>query len=272
VPFTETRPRLAYRLEGAAGPPVLLIMGFGMAGATWRPQLEGLRDAHRVVAYDHLGLGESEAAPALPTMRSMASDAERVLDALGWASAHVVGVSMGGMIAQELTLQAPGRVRSLTLIATHAGGVLASMPSAAGMLLFAQANMGPTSQRVEALKKLLYTPEFLASTDVGLLERRITDVAGKPAAQETLRGHLHAVTLHRAESRLGRVRAPTLVVRPGRDVLVAPRNSDLLAAAIPGARLLRFDDAGHGVTFQCAAALNRELARHVAAAEAPPPR
>ena len=269
MPLTDTPPRLAYRLEGTAGPPVLLIMGFGMAGAAWRPQLEGLREGHRVAVYDHLGLGESDPAPARPTMASMARDATRVLDALGWSRAHVVGVSMGGMIAQELALAAPDRVQSLTLIATHAGGVRASMPSAEGMLRFAQANLGSPAQRVEALKKLLYTPEFLASSSVdgAQLQRRIADLAGKPAPRETLRGHLHAVTLHRTEARLGRVRAPTLVVRPGRDVLVSPRNSDVLARAIPGARLVRFDDAGHGVTFQCVAALNRELARHVAAAE-----
>lgn len=271
MPFTETPPRLAYRIEGDAGPPVLFVMGFGMGADAWRPQLEGLRGAHRVAAYDHLGLGESGPAPARPTMISMASDATRVLDALGWSQAHVVGVSMGGMIAQELALTAPARVRSLTLIATHAGGVLATLPTAEGMLRFAQANLGSRGQRVEALKRLLYTPEFLATTDLAQLDRRLADVAGTPAPRATLRGHMHAVSSHRTEARLGRLRAPTLVVRPGRDLLVSPRNSDLLARGIPGARLVRFDDAGHGITFQCVAALNREIAAHVAAVEAARP-
>jgi 3-oxoadipate enol-lactonase len=243
-------------------------MGFGMAAVAWRPQIEALRAQHRVAAYDHLGLGESDPAPSRPTMRTMATDATRVLDALGWPAAHVVGVSMGGMIAQELALLAPRRVLSLTLIATHAGGVLAGLPSAEGMLRFAQANLGPLAARLTALKSLLYTPEFLASTDVEQLDRRLADSASRRAPREMLRGHLHAVTLHRTEARLGGIRVPTLVVRPGRDILVSPRNSDLLARAIPGARVARFDEAGHGVTFQCAEAVNREVASHVAAAEA----
>jgi 3-oxoadipate enol-lactonase len=271
MPVTDTHPRLAYRTEGgaaASAPPILFIMGLGMAGAAWRPQVEGLRDAHRVAVYDHLGLGESDPAPPSPTMLTMAKDAIRVLDALGWSDAHVIGVSMGGMITQELALLAPARVRSLTLVATHAGGVLASLPSVEGMLRFTQANVGPPAQRLEALKRLLYTPEFLASTDMAALDRRLADsAAGGRVSPETLRGHLHAVRTHRTESRLGRIRAPTLVVRPGRDLLVSPRNSDLLARLIPGARLSRFDDAGHGVTFQCAPALNRVLAAHVAEAE-----
>src|SRR3954471_8301499 len=95
--FTDTSPRLAYHVEGAAGPPVLLVMGFGMSGVVWRPQVGALRAEHRVAFYDHLGLGDSDPAPPRPTMATMAGDALRVLDALDWPSAHVVGVSMGGM-------------------------------------------------------------------------------------------------------------------------------------------------------------------------------
>jgi pimeloyl-ACP methyl ester carboxylesterase len=174
---------------------------------------------------------------------------------------------MGGMIAQELALLAPERVRSLALIATHAGGVLAALPSAEGIRRFVEANVGGPAQRVEALKRLLYPPEYLAATDLDQLNRRLTETYGRRPPPETLRGHLYAVTLHRTEARLGRVRTPTLVVKPARDILVDPRNSDVLATAIPGARLVRFDDAGHGVMFQRAAALNGELVRHIAAAE-----
>jgi pimeloyl-ACP methyl ester carboxylesterase len=239
-----------------------------MGGVVWRPQVEALRLAHRTVFYDHLGVGESDAAPPRPTMATMAGDALRVLDSLGWADAHVVGVSMGGMIAQELALRSPSRVRSLTLVATHAGGVLAALPRAEGLYRFVEANLasGP-EKRVAALKRLLYTPEFLASVDVEQLDRRITDMVGRRAARETLLGHMHAVLLHRTEKRLGEILAPTMVVRPARDLLINPQNSDVLARGIPGARLVRFDDAGHGVTFQCAAALNAELVRHIGDAD-----
>jgi pimeloyl-ACP methyl ester carboxylesterase len=259
---------VAYTLEGNEGPPVLLIMGFGMRGGVWRPQIDALREDHRVVFYDHLGLGDSDPAPPVQSMRKMAADAERVLDALSWPDAHVVGVSMGGMIAQELALTAPGRVRSLTLIATHAGGIRAALPRVEGLARFVEANVarGP-EKRVEALKKLLYTPDFLERVDVVKLDRRIADMAGVRAPRATLAGHLRAVLRHRTRTRLPALRMPTMVVRPGRDLLIHPKNGDVIARAIPGARLVRFDDAGHGVTFQCAQELNAELSRHIEAAE-----
>ena len=269
--LTSSTPLLSYRLEGTSGPPVLLIMGFGMSGVVWRPQVEVLRESHRVVWYDHLGVGESDPAPEWPTMATMAADARRLLDEVGFASAHVIGVSMGGMIAQELALSSPSRLRSLTLIATHPGGVRACLPSPEGLLRFAQGNLGGPATRVQALKRLLYTPEFLAGVDHEQMDRRMNDMVGKRAARATVRGHLAAVLRHRTGARLDRVRVPTLVVRPGRDLLISPKNSDALARRIPGARVVRFDDAGHGITFQCASALNGEIARHVAAAEGQAP-
>jgi 3-oxoadipate enol-lactonase len=261
----------------------LLIMGFGMRGAVWRPQVDALRRDHRVVFYDHLGVGESDDLPGFallraiakrtpravhPTIASMADDALRVLDAVGWTDAHIVGVSMGGMIAQELTLRAPERVRSLTLIATHAGGVRSALPRAEGLRRFAQANFGPRAARIAALKRLLYTPEFLARAGLDKMDQRFMEMAGKRAPQRTVLGHLGAVLRHRTRDRLGAIHAPTLVLRPGRDILVHPRNSDVIARAIPHARVVRFEDAGHGVTFQCAKGVNEEIARHVAEAEA----
>ena len=85
---------------------------------------------------------------------------------------------------------------------------------------------------------------------------------GRPPALRTVLGQLHAVMRHSTESRLSRVQHPTLLVRPGLDILIRPSQTDRLAARIPGARVLRFDDAGHGVTFQKAAELNHALRGH----------
>jgi 3-oxoadipate enol-lactonase len=263
MPLTRLSPRLSFELHGDAGPRVLLVMGFGMGGHLWRPQVEGLRETHRLLTFDHAGIGQSEAPEGLPTMATMARGALRLLDEVGWRDAHVVGVSMGGMISQELALLAPERVRTLTLIATHAGGPGAVIPPLPGLALFLRSNTtGPTG-RVAALKRLLYTPEFLAEVDVEALDRRMHDMLGRRASRRVIGGHLHAVLRHDTRSRLARIQAPTLIIRPGRDVLVHPRNSDVLARHIPRARLLRFDHAGHGITFQCAADLNREIAQHV---------
>jgi pimeloyl-ACP methyl ester carboxylesterase len=283
MPLTPTYPRVAYSLAGDHGPRVLLIMGFGMRGAIWRPQVEGLESDHQVATYDHLGTGDSDAPVTLThrgklstaltlardvTMASMARDALRVMDALGWPDAHVVGVSMGGMIAQEIVLRFPSRVRSLTLIATHPGGVSTLFPSREGIRRFAAANLTTDPKaRVGALKRLLYPDAFLRRVDVAALDRRITEMAGKRASASTVAGHFGAVLRHRTRARLHRIQVPTMIVRPGLDILIDPRNSDTLAREIPHARLVRFDDAGHGVTFQCAAEVNREIARHVASAD-----
>lgn len=267
MPLTSTSPRISYERHGDSGPCVLLVMGFGMSGALWRPQVEGLRHAHQIVTFDHAGIGQSDPPEGLPTMASMARGALRLLDEVRWQDAHVVGVSMGGMIAQEIALSAPTRVRSLTLIATHAGGPRAVVPPAEGLYLFAKGNISGPEGRVAALKRLLYTPEFLAKTDMGALDRRMHDMVGKRASKRVIGGHLHAVIRHATAARLAKIEAPTLVVRPGHDKLIHPRNSDVLARSIPGVRVARFDDAGHGITFQCAEALNRELSGHIRLAE-----
>ena len=122
MPFTPTAPRIAYTIHGTSGPPVLLVMGLGMRGVVWRPQVEVLERDHRLLTFDNRGIGESDDAPGPWRIPDMAEDALRVLDAARFSSAHVVGVSMGGMIAQELALRAPRRVRSLTLIVTPPPG------------------------------------------------------------------------------------------------------------------------------------------------------
>ena len=242
----------------------MLIMGYGMRGVVWRPQIDNLKTDHRVLTYDHPGLGQSDKAEAWPTIRHLSQHPLRILDELAWDDAHLVGVSMGGMIAQELVLRAPKRISSLTLIATHAGGLKTMLPSLKGLRLFVRGNLQTGQGRIRTLQELLYTPEFLARVDGADLDRRMVDVLGEPAPRATLLGHLHAVMRHRTRSRLRSIAVPTLVVRPGRDLLVDPSNSDLLHASIPDARLLRFDRSGHGLTFEEADALNQAFRDHVA--------
>lgn len=267
VSRTASAPVIAYQRRGQ-GPPVLLVMGLGMRGRVWAPQVDDLSRDHEVIAFDNRGIGDSEAVRGWPTMDAFADDARRVLDDAGWDTAHVVGVSLGGMIAQALTLAHPSRVRSLTLIATHAGGPAGLMPRAAGLRAFLGAMVGPRQGRVAALQALLYPPAFLAAVDPAALRARIAAQLGERAAPETLRAQLAAVARFRAGRRLAGVRVPTLVIRPDADVLIRPAHSDRLARSIPGAKLLALPDAGHGVTFQCATQVSAAIRAHVADAVA----
>ncbi|MGB5220076.1 MAG: alpha/beta hydrolase [Polyangiales bacterium] len=259
---TESSPRLAYQSFGTQGPPILFIMGFGMPGIVWGPQVDDLQRDHRCCHYDHLGVGDSDRGPFLRTIPAMADDALRIMDDLAWDRAHIVGVSMGGMIAQELALRSQDRLQSLTLVATHGGAPIASMPTAKGMWLFFKGLFAGREARLKTLPRLLYPDAFVQSMGSGLrdhLDLRL----GRPPKLRTVLGQLYAVMRHSTESRLSQIQTPTLLVRPGLDILIRPSQTDRLAARIPNAEVLRFDDAGHGVTFQKAAELNAALREHV---------
>jgi len=260
--LTRSEPRLAYRVFGERGTPVLFVMGFGMSGRVWGPQVDELRRDHRCCHYDHLGVGDSEQGPLFPTIHSMAGDGLRIMDDLSWDRAHVVGVSMGGMIAQEIALSAPDRCRTLTLIATHGGAPLGSLPTLAGMWLFLRGLFGGKKTRLQSVPRLLYPDEYLKSVDSVAFKAHMYERLGKPASLRTVVGHIQAVWRHRTESRLSQIDLPTLLVRPGKDILIRPTQTDRLAKRMPHAQVLRFEDAGHGVTFQKAAELNAALRDH----------
>ena len=268
--LTASTPRIAFEThgQGSERTPVILIMGLGMRGEVWKPQVDDLVSQHEVATFDHRGVGESDAAPTRTwTMRDMAEDALRVMDELGWERAHVGGVSLGGMIAQEVALQAPGRLKSLTLIATQPGGKLGWVPPPRGAYNFVRSFTSGKS-RLEALRDLLYPADFVASLPPGAMDEQLQVRFGRPAPLPTVLGQLSAVARHDTRARLRSLRIPTLVVRPGRDILIHPRRSDAIHRAIPSATLYRLDDAGHGVTYQSAAALNARLLEHFAEAEA----
>lgn len=260
---TETAPQIAYATSPGKGPRVLLVMGFGMRGNVWKPQIDALRDDYELAWFDNRGIGESDPSPARFTVGDLAADALRVADALSWDRFHVVGVSLGGMISQEIALLAPDRVASLTLIATHAGGLLGVIPTRKGLHHWVRAAFGPQEGRVANLTELLYTPSFLASIDVAALQDRMRlQVGQKPAARSALL-QLLAVLRHDTRRRLSAIRTPTLIVKPESDLLVRPLHSDRLHQAIPNARLVSVADTGHGITFQRAAEVNAAIREHV---------
>lgn len=255
---------LKWWVQGTGSEPVLLIMGYGMPGLAWRPQIDGLKGSHPVLYYDARGIGDSSPVQGTMSIASMAQDALGVLDAAGFERAHIVGVSMGGMVAQELALAAPGRCRSLSLIATHSGGGLVWLPKLGTIKDLVLAQVLPEAHRHARLARLLYPAHYRQSPAQAGMQDRLRDTFAAPPPARTMRAQLAAVRSHNTHARLERLKVRTLVMRPGLDRMIAPHLSDRLMQVLPNARLLRYDDAGHGLIFQCKAEVNRALLEHFA--------
>jgi len=220
MPFAhaqQTGHRIWYHTAGESGTPVLLIMGFTMRGTAWRWQIGALSERHRVAWFDHAGLGRSApVATRRLTMGHLAADALTVMDDLGWERAHVVGISMGGMIAQHVALSSGPRVRSLTLAATHCGGFPNVLPPLEGMRAFvAIQRAGSRDERLDALAKLLFGPNFRTEEAERCRKILLADFTRPPELKTTL-AQLHAILRHRTADRLKELRSlPVMIVRPG---------------------------------------------------------
>ena len=226
--------RIAWERRGA-GEPLLLVHGLGYARWGWEPVLEGLARSFEVILFDNRGIGESEAPPGPYTAAELAADAAQVLDQAGVERAHVVGSSLGGMVAQELALSHPERVDRLVLASTHPGVTKAHpmpqrtvdlMTSGASLRAFVENALEP-DPRPELVERILEHRERTAQP--------FEAWAAQAAAGATFD----------AGERLGGLAASTLVQTGDGDVVVDPRNSELLTELIPDARLSVFPGTGH---------------------------
>ena len=235
--------RIAYEQRGA-GKPVLLIHGLGYDRYGWGPLPGLLGEEFRVVLFDNRGVGESDAPPGLYSAPMMAADTLAVLDAAGVERAHVVGTSLGGMIAQELVLAHPERVSRLVLAGTTPGSPRAYPYPERALALFAQFPQLPLE---EGLRR--FVENALADGTVETRPELVDEIyayrlAHRPAL-EAWQSQGAAGLAFDAIDRLGEIRVPTLVLTGTADNVVDHRNSQLLADGIPGARLELFDGLGH---------------------------
>jgi pimeloyl-ACP methyl ester carboxylesterase len=233
-----------FYVEAGQGDPVVLVMGFGGDHLAWGFQFQALAAKYRVVAFDNRGAGQSDA-PDLPySMAMMAADTAGLMDALGIERAHVVGVSMGGMIAQQLALDHPARVRSL-----HLGCTMARPDAYMRALLESWREMRRSLEREAMLRAVglwLFSPSTYRQRP-DFVELIYQNALANPFPQ-TLTGFIRqgdAIATHDTTARLGALACPTLVTVAEDDILVPPRFSRELAGLIPGATLRVLPGAGH---------------------------
>jgi len=221
------------------GVPLLLVHGLGYTRQGWGPQRELLARRYRVLSFDNRGIGESEIPPGPYTVAALAEDAVQVLDEAGAGRAHVLGASLGGMVAQLLAAEHPERVDRLVLAGTTPGGARAYPLPQATLALMAEAASLPPEVALRRFVENALAPESPFADDVfGYRLQHPPDAAGW-AAQAA------AGAAWDADGCLARVAAPTLVVAGTADAVVDPRNARLLADAIPNAQLELIDGAGH---------------------------
>jgi len=237
--FIENQGARIYWDQQGEGEPMLLIMGLSYPSALWHRTRPALVKLYRTIVLDNRGSGQSDAPEGPYSIAMMASDAAAVLDAAGVQSAHVFGMSMGGMIAQEFALQYPRRVRSLILGCTAAGGPTA-VRAEAEVNRILMSRMDPEEAAL-AIRPYVY--------DAGTaLEKVEEDLAIRrkwfPTAQGYL-GQLQAILSWESYSRLDQITAPTLVIHGEGDRLVPPGNGKLIASRIPGAKLVMIPHASH---------------------------
>lgn len=257
--------RLSYALHGT-GEPVLFIQGVAVQGEAWRPQVDGLTARYRCLWFDNRGMGRSLPLGVPLSVAQMAEDASRLLDAQGWDSAHVVGHSLGGLVAQHLALTCRARVRSLSLLCTFARGRDVTRPSLGMIWLGLRSRLGTRRQRRHAFLRIVMPPEVLAREDLDALAERLAGVFGHDLADSppVASRQMKAMDAYDATPRLGELAGlPTLVVSAEHDPVAPPRLGRALAAGIPGARYVELAGTSHGVVIQKADVINALLLEHL---------
>jgi 3-oxoadipate enol-lactonase len=270
-----TDARIQYCRTGE-GPPALLVQGAGVVGEGWRPQVERLKDRYTLITFDNRGIGASTFTGRSPTIQAMAADALAIADAEGFERFHLVGHSMGGLVAQQIALDTPGRVVSLAFLCTFLRGREAARLTPAMFLTALRTRIGTRRMRRRAFTGLVMPPAYLATADHDALQSELSALFGRDLADQPsiVMKQVAAMARFDVSARLGELAAIRTVVLTARHDRIAPPHVGRgLAAAIPGATLVEIDEAGHGVTIQCADTVTDLLARHfeeAAAATSPP--
>ncbi|HWQ28060.1 MAG TPA: alpha/beta fold hydrolase [Dehalococcoidia bacterium] len=242
-----------YYEERGTGDPLLLIQGFGGNVVAWGPLIPAMAEHFRVIAFDNRDAGRSSQASAPYTIADMAGDAAGLLETLGISSAHVLGASMGGMIAQEFALRYPSKLRALVLMCTTCGG-----PNSAGwdelcrrldLVRDLREAPAPDSELVQEQLSWMFTPEFLANPTPAFQEF-IVSLLQYPAPLDGMKRQAEAIRAHDTYDRLPQIAAPTLVIAGEGDPLIPAENSRILAQRIPGAQLILYPRVRHGFNLE----------------------
>jgi 3-oxoadipate enol-lactonase len=238
---------LYYEVQGA-GEPVLLIAGFACDHTIWSLVLPALASRYRVIVFDNRGIGQSSGPETVTSIRQMAEDAAGLLDALSLSSVHVVGHSMGGLIAQELALARAEQIKTLQLLSTFAQ--IDERGKAVTQLWGDLPRLVDAATMNRLLLPWIYTSAFYAKP--GAIERLIERILANPfpPSAEVISRQCRAIAAFQLSGELSDLNCPTRVVAAREDILVPVPRSEQLARRIPNAEFVVLEETGHGMLIE----------------------
>jgi pimeloyl-ACP methyl ester carboxylesterase len=240
------------------GEPLVLVMGLGGGSSMWWRQVAFFSPDYQVTVYDSRGVGRTDKPDTPYSMGMLVDDAVGLLERLGVASAHIYGVSMGGMVAQELALRHPKLVSSLILGATTCGGGHAVMPPQETLQeLFSIMTLSP-DEAVRVSTSVTFSAPFMERHPEKINEWLIKG-AESPPSPKGFQRQAEAAAEFDTYDRLQQIGVPTLILAGSADQLIPVENSKILASKIPNAELVLFEGAGHGYLWEAEDEANRAV-------------
>ncbi len=256
MPILQTASRAIYYEVEGTGPDLLFVSGLGGGTWSWYGQVPFFRNAYRTIVFDNRGAGRSSMPRGPYRMEDFAADTLALLDHLGVDRCFMVGLSMGGMIAQETALRAPDRISAMVLGCTHCGGERKIPPAPDVIARFIDnAGLSP-AEIVEKNLPFFFSGSALIHKREAVEEYKRVQLSVPLQPEHAFAAQLAAIQSFDAGDRLKTLHIPTLVVTGTEDVLVPPANAHVLADLLPEAALVELEGAGHALHAECRDTLN----------------
>lgn len=256
---------LSYQVEGK-GEPIVFIQGAGVHGSGWQPQIEQLSREYSCLFFDNRGIGTSQPNGTSLSIEQMSEDVEVLMDAENLESAHIVGHSMGGLIALDFALTRRKRVKSLSLLCTFAKGADATKLSLWMLWVGLRTRIGTKSMRRKAFLEMVMPKSLLVKENTDELAEKLAPIFGHDLADQPsiVMQQLMAMQSYDATNRLIELSViPTLVVSAKYDRIAPPLLGQSIANRIKGSRYVEIAEAAHGVTIQYADKINSLLIENI---------
>jgi len=233
-----------YEIKGE-GEPLVMIMGLAGNLDWWDPRMiSEFSKYFKLILFDNRGAGRSDMGERPFSIKLFADDTSALMDALGIPKAYVLGFSMGGMIAQELALNYPEKVKKLVLCSTFCGARKGVLPPPQPVPLD-ELEANPRKV-MEFMASMIFTEEFIRSNPQAF-EDMIQRMLRAPISKEVFVQQFYAIIQFDTYDRLPQIKAPTLIVHGKKDVLLPVENATIMAQRIPNAKLVILEGSGHGL-------------------------